>query len=149
MRSLKRSCRCYWSAVHCNGRATCSWSRLTAFMLGSLQEVLLFTEARSMERAGQRSPMKPESWSGWFPLKSSPTCSYRWSHCDLQNVPREDANCTAGTVLANWREASWLLTDWLTALNSESESLCDWQSVSQYVLVSSPLRDLRPDVIFL
>jgi hypothetical protein len=29
---------------------------------------------------------------------------------------------------------------------SESESLCDWRSVSQYVLVSSPVRDSWPDV---
>jgi hypothetical protein len=67
----------------------CSSSRLAALMLGRLLGVLLFTEARSMGRAVQWTPMKPESWSGWFPLKSSPTCSYCWLHCDLQNMPRE------------------------------------------------------------
>jgi hypothetical protein len=67
----------------------CSSSRQTALLLGRLLEVLLFTEARSMGRAIHCSPMKPESWSGWFPLKSLPTCSCRWLHCDLQNVPRE------------------------------------------------------------
>jgi hypothetical protein len=50
-------------------------------------ECLLFTDARSMGRDVQWSPMKPDSWFGWFPLKSSPTCSCRWLHCDLQNVP--------------------------------------------------------------
>jgi hypothetical protein len=35
----------------CGGRATCSWSRLTALLLGRLLGVLLFTEARSMGRA--------------------------------------------------------------------------------------------------
>jgi hypothetical protein len=67
----------------------CSSSRLTALLLVRLLGVLLFIEARSMGRAVQWSPMKPESWSGWFPLKSSPTCFYRWLHCALQNVPRE------------------------------------------------------------
>jgi hypothetical protein len=91
----------------------CSTSRLTALLLGRLLRVLLFTEARSMGRAVQWSPMKPESWSGWFPLKYSPTCSYRWLHCDLQNVLREHSNCTAGTVRSNRSEASWQLT-WLS-----------------------------------
>jgi hypothetical protein len=52
--------------------------------------------------------MKPESWSSWFPLKSSPTGSCRCVGCCLQNVPRELlemnvptgprhlADCTAG-----------------------------------------------------
>jgi hypothetical protein len=89
MRSWKRCSRCYWSAVCCDGRETCNWSRLTALLLGWLLGVLLFTGARSMGRAVQWSPMKPESWSGWFPLKSSPTCSCCWLQCDLQYVPRE------------------------------------------------------------
>jgi hypothetical protein len=89
MRSLRRNPRCYWSVVDCDGRATCSWNRLTALLLGRLLGVLLFTEARSMGPAVQWSPMKPESWSVWLPLKSSPTCSCRWLHCDLQNVPRD------------------------------------------------------------
>jgi hypothetical protein len=71
MQSLKRFSRCYWSAVDCDGWATCSWSRLMALLLGRLLGVLLFTEARLVRRAVQWSPMKPESWSGWFPLKSS------------------------------------------------------------------------------
>jgi hypothetical protein len=71
-------------------------------------ECLLFTWARSMGRAVQWSPMKPESWPGCFPLKSSPTCSCRWLHCDLQNVPFKHPNCTARTQRANWPESS----DW-------------------------------------
>jgi hypothetical protein len=67
----------------------CSSSRLTALLLGRLLGVLLFTEARSMGRAVQWSQMKPESWSGWFPLKPSPTCSCCWLHYDLQNLPHE------------------------------------------------------------
>jgi hypothetical protein len=113
MRSLKQCSRCYWSAVDCGGRATYGWCRLTALLLGRLLGVLLFTEARSMGRAVQWSLMKPESWSGWFPLKSSPTCSYRWLHCGLQNMPGKHANCTAGNVRANRSEASC----WLTELN--------------------------------
>jgi hypothetical protein len=101
MRSLRRSSRCYWSAVDCDGWATCGWSRLPALLLRRLLGVLFFTEARFMGRAVQWSPMKPERWSGWFPLKSSPTCSCRWLHCDLQNVPRKHANCTDGNVRVN------------------------------------------------
>jgi hypothetical protein len=87
---IMRSSWCSWSAVDCDGRATCSWNRLTALLLERLLGVLLFT-------------------FGWFPLKSSPTCSYRWLNCDLQNVPHEYAKCTAGTVRVNWSEASsWL-----------------------------------------
>jgi hypothetical protein len=106
----------------------CSSSRLTA-LLGRLLGVLLFIEARSMGRAIQWSPMKPESWSGWFPLKSSPTCCYRWLHCDLQNVPREHANCTAGTVRANRSEASSLLAGW-TQSQSQSRFSTNSQSAS-------------------
>jgi hypothetical protein len=83
MPSLRRSSCCYWSAVDCGGRATCSWNRLAALLLERLLGVLFFTGARSMGRTVMWSPMKPERWSGWFPLKSSPTCSYRWLHCDL------------------------------------------------------------------
>jgi hypothetical protein len=53
MRSFKRCSRCYWSAVDCDARTTCSWSRLTALLLGRLLGVLLFTEARSIRRAVQ------------------------------------------------------------------------------------------------
>jgi hypothetical protein len=63
---------------------------------------VLFSEARWNQRV---------SWSGWFPLKSSPTCSYRWLLYDLQNVPREHAKCTAGTARANRSETSWQLTE--------------------------------------
>jgi hypothetical protein len=90
----------------------CSWSQLTVLLLVRLLGVLLFTGARSMRRAVQWSPMKPERELIWLvPLKSSPTCSYRWLHCDLQNVPHEHAKCTAGNVHANWSEASCWLTD--------------------------------------
>jgi hypothetical protein len=50
------------------------WRRCCLETPGS---VLLFTEAHLVRRAVQWSPMKPESWSGWFPLKSLPTCSCR------------------------------------------------------------------------
>jgi hypothetical protein len=43
----------------------------------------------------------------------------------------------------------WMYLYRLQIIKSKSELLCDWQSVSQYVLVYSPLWDLRPDVIFL
>jgi hypothetical protein len=100
---IMRSSRCYWSAVGCDGWATCRWSQLTALLLGRLLGLFLSTGARSMRRAGQWS--QRASWSGWLPRKSSLTCSYRWLHCDLQNVPHEHANCTAGTVHVNWSEA--------------------------------------------
>jgi hypothetical protein len=83
MRSLRRSSCCYWSAVEVGWRRCC---------FKDCWECLLFTGARSMGRALQWSPMKPESWYGWFPLKSSPTYSYRWLHCDFQNkAPTEDS----------------------------------------------------------
>jgi hypothetical protein len=61
---------------------------------------VLFSEARWSQRM---------SWSGWFSLKSSPTCSCRWLHCDLQNVPREHAKCTAENVRANRISQCWRL----------------------------------------
>jgi hypothetical protein len=73
---------------------------------------LLFTEARLVRRAVQWRPMKPESWSSWFPLKSSPTGSCRCVGCCLQNVPRDLlemkvltgprhlADCTAGMCVS-------------------------------------------------
>jgi hypothetical protein len=72
---------------------------------------VLFSGARWSQRV---------SWSGWFPLKSSPTCSYRWLHYDIQNVP-ELCVLTGPCHLGNW----------LTELNSKSKSklLYDWQSV--------------------
>jgi hypothetical protein len=97
----------------------CSWSRLTALLLGRLLGVLLVTGARSMGLAVQWTLMKPESWSGWFPLNSSPSCSYRWFHCDFQNVPREHPNCAARLQLS-WMKSKWKL-------------LYDWRSVSQTV----------------
>jgi hypothetical protein len=118
---------CYWSAVgcggsgwlvvevgwrRCDGRATCGRSRLTALLLGRLLGVLLCTEARSMGRAVQWSPMKPEGWSGRFPLKSSPTRSCLWLRYGLRNVPREHVNCAAGDVRVN---RSWT-SSWLTRL---------------------------------
>jgi hypothetical protein len=138
--SWKRCSRCYWSAADWDDRATCSWSRLTALLLERLLGVLLFTEARSMKRAVMWSPMKPESWSGWFPLKSTPTCSYRLLHWDLHNVPREHAlelyvltgPCHLGNSL-NWtRSRSYLTTD------SQSANM-SWYRVL--------LWDLRPDII--
>jgi hypothetical protein len=87
-----------------------------------------------MGGAVQWSLMKPESWSGWFPLKSSPTCSYRWLHCDFQKVPREHPNCTVRTLLADW------------SVSSKSKLLYDWQSVSMS-WYRVPLWDLRPNII--
>jgi hypothetical protein len=77
----------------------CSSSRLTVLLLGRLLGVLLFIEGRSMGRAVQWSPMKPESWSDWFPLKSSPTYSYGWLHCDLQTC-RANRRIQVKTLLA-------------------------------------------------
>jgi hypothetical protein len=102
VRSLRRSSCCCWSAVDCDRRATVvevGWRRCC---LEDCRECLLFTGARSMGRAVQWSPMKPEAWSGCFPLKSSLTCSYRWLHCNFQNVPRKHSHCTARTQLVNW-----------------------------------------------
>jgi hypothetical protein len=87
-----------------------SWSRLTGLLLGDCWECVcsslrfawwgvLFSETRWSQRV---------SWSGWFPVKSSPTCSCRW-RCSLQNVPREHGDCTAGDLRVNPPEASsWL-----------------------------------------
>jgi hypothetical protein len=44
----------------------CSWSPLTALLLGRLLDCLLFTDARTMRHALQWSSLKPESGSGWF-----------------------------------------------------------------------------------
>jgi hypothetical protein len=99
MRSLRRS------TVDCDGRATCSWSRLTGLLFcntaGSVAVLrlvrwgVMFSEDRWSQEV---------SWSGWFPFEArewvnpaglvegayfSPTCSCRWLHCDIQNVPRE------------------------------------------------------------
>jgi hypothetical protein len=105
----------------------CSWSRLTAFQLGRLLGVLLFTEARSMGRAAQWSRMKPECWSDWFPLKSSPTCSYRWLHCDLRDVLtcRSDlANCSVFYVYFCWSSQSQSQSYFTTDGQSVSMSWC-------------------------
>jgi hypothetical protein len=104
--SLKQCSRCYWSAIDCDGRATVVQVGWRRWCLEDCWEC-----CSSLRRAVQWSPMKPESWSGWFP-QSSPTCSCCWLHCDLQNVSREHAKCTAGTARANWSEASLLLTGW-------------------------------------
>jgi hypothetical protein len=61
MRSLRRNPWCYWSVDDCDGMADCSWSRLTALLVGRLLGVFLFTGARSMVRVVQWSPMKSES----------------------------------------------------------------------------------------
>jgi hypothetical protein len=67
-------CEAWSGALAVTGRllismaGDCSRSRLTALLLEKLLGVcLLFTGALSMGRAVQWSPMKPESWSGWFP----------------------------------------------------------------------------------
>jgi hypothetical protein len=108
MLSLRRSSWCYWSAVDCDGRATVvevGWRRCCLEDCWECCSSLVLTKGRAVKW----SLMKIESWSGWFPLKSSPTCSCRWLHYDLQNVPREHPNCTARTQRANWSESSsWL-----------------------------------------
>jgi hypothetical protein len=78
-------------------RATCDWCRLTALRwpgglwLRSADGVatwrllgvcLFFTEARLVRRAVQWRPMKPESWSSWFPLEfmgRKRSCDLSWS----------------------------------------------------------------------
>jgi hypothetical protein len=85
-------------------------------------ECLLFTGARSLGRAVQWSPMKPESWSVWLPLKSSSTCSCRWLHCDFENVPCEHPNCAARTQHANSSESS----SWLTEASSRISLFMSW-----------------------
>jgi hypothetical protein len=61
MRSLKRCSRCYWSAVDCDGRATCSWSRLTALLLERLLGVLVLHWGSLDGPAVQWSLMKPNN----------------------------------------------------------------------------------------
>jgi hypothetical protein len=86
----------------------CSWSRLTALLLGRLLLGVLVLHWDSLD--GVCCSLKPESWAGWFPLKYSPTYSYRWLHCGFQNVRSEHRNCIARTQLVNWsrRLANWL-----------------------------------------
>jgi hypothetical protein len=122
---------CYWSAVDCDGRATVvevGWRRCC---LKNCWECLLFTGARSMGRAVQWNPMKPESeLIRLVPLKSSPTCSRHWLHCDLQNVPRKHAKCTAGNyVLTGPRHLGYWLTELIHVV-----SLTAW-SVFPYISV--------------
>jgi hypothetical protein len=113
MRCLRRCSPCYWSAVDCDGQATVvevGWRRCclencwecACSSLGLARWGVLFNEAWWSRRV---------SWSGWFPLKSLPTCSCHWLHCDFQYVPREHVNCTAGNVGADLSESS----SWLTS----------------------------------
>jgi hypothetical protein len=109
-------CKAWGGALDVTGRLLIAMAGRLAVEVGwqrccskDCWEFFPFTGARSMGRAVQWSPMKPESWSGWFPLKFSSTCSCRWLRCDLQNVPREHQNCTARTQRANSSESSsWL-----------------------------------------
>jgi hypothetical protein len=121
MRSLKRSSRYYWSAVGKSAEGVAAWKTAGSVALrwSSLDETCC--------------SVKPDEARGWvdrlIPLKSSPTCSYRCLHCDLQNVSREHAKCTAGTVHAYWSEASCWLTElihvvWLTAWSVFLVQLC-------------------------
>jgi hypothetical protein len=122
----------------------CSWRRWRRCCLEDYWECcsslgfawwgVLFSESRWSQKV---------SWSGWFPLKPLPTCSNRWLHCRLQNVPREHANCTAGTVRVNWFSSSC----WLKRLpRSRSYFTTDSQSVS-ISWYRAPLWELRPDII--
>jgi hypothetical protein len=94
----------------------CSLSRLMALLLGRLLGVLLFTEARTMGRAVQWGPMKPESWSRWFPL---PFADLLLLLVTLRLTER--ATRAAGTVRVNWSEASSLQADW-----TELRRLLNW-----------------------
>jgi hypothetical protein len=105
MRSLKRSSRCYWSAADCDGLATVVE---VGWRCCCLEDCWECCSSLGLARWGMLF-MKPESWSGWFPLKSSLTCSCRWLHCDLQNVPRELLEMY---VLTGPRH----LAEWLTEL---------------------------------
>jgi hypothetical protein len=106
MRSLRWNLWCYWSAVDCDGRTTVvevGWRRCC---LEDCWECCF-----SLELARWRCcSVKPEIWSGWFPLKSSPTCSYRWLRLDLPNVTRKHANCTVRSQLPNW--TSYIVSGW-------------------------------------
>jgi hypothetical protein len=131
---IMRSSWCYWSAVGCDSRFTVvevCWRRCC------LEDCWECCSSLRLARWGcavQWSPMEPESWSGWFPLKFSTTCSYRWLHCDLQNVPREHPNCTAGTVRVIWSEVSWILTDW-------AELRCLLNCLEPYPIVNTALNN--------
>jgi hypothetical protein len=110
---------CYWSAVDCDGRATCNWSGWRRCCLEDCWECCSSLRlARSGVRFSEARWSQRVSWSGWFPLKSSLTSSCCWLNCDLQNVPREHAKCTPGNVRANQSEASCWLTgrSWLRRL---------------------------------
>jgi hypothetical protein len=65
-----------WSS--CGGWATAlgvGWQRCCQ---EDRWDCMLFTDARSMRRALRWSTMKPESGSGWFPLRSLPIFSGAW-----------------------------------------------------------------------
>jgi hypothetical protein len=90
------------------GRATCGRSRLMA-LRWRLLGVLLCPEARSIGRAVQWSPMEPEGWSGRFPLKSSPACSYRcWLRLTERAVRTRELHCWNVRANRSWT-SSWLI----------------------------------------
>jgi hypothetical protein len=86
----------------------CSSCRLTALLLGRLLGVLLFTEARSMGRAVRWSPMKPKSWSSWFPLslrRPAPIAgyiaTYRTCHANCWNCHMWEPSMGSSHRLSN------------------------------------------------
>jgi hypothetical protein len=135
---IMRSSWCYWSAVNCDGRATCSWSRLTTLLLERLLGVLtlhwgtLFSEARWSHRvdlAGSHLSLRqPAPVAGCIV-----TC--RTCRANMQTALVEMYMLTGPSHLADWnvfRSRSYFATD--------SQSV----SMSWY---RAPLWDLQPDII--
>jgi hypothetical protein len=110
MRSLRRSSRCYWSAVDCDGRATVvqvGWRRCCledcwecCSSLGLSRWGVLFSEAWWIQRV---------SWSGWFPLslrRPAPVASfiatYRTCRANTRTALLEMYVLTGPRQLDNW-----------------------------------------------
>jgi hypothetical protein len=114
-----------------------SWSWLTAMLLERLLGVLLFTGARSVGRAVQWSPIKPESWSGWFPLFFADLLLSLVT-LRLPDVPRKHPNRADRTVDL----------DCCSLFHIEVQVTLQL-TVSQYVLASSTLVGLATRYFFL
>jgi hypothetical protein len=88
-------------------------------------ECLLFTGARSIGACCSVKPDEARELIWLVPIKSSPTCSCNWLHCNLQNVSREHANCTVEMyVLTGPRH----LGNWL-----------NWTASSHYITQDSTI----------
>jgi hypothetical protein len=104
----------YWSAVGCDGRATCKWNRLTTLLLGDCWECVVLHWGSLGKACCSVKPDEAGEWVGPAGLAEARwsgrvSCSCRWLHCDFQSVPHEHTDCTVGNVRANRSEASsWL-----------------------------------------